>query len=270
MLESIYASKLYITSSSDMKKRIHAAINDPLNAELATQLAKDLDPQYQTPDNLVTEDKQQAIKDKDSEPDNERNTGKESVNDITPESRHSDDIKLPHTSKVPAPGVNIDVDKEDSTAPEAEQLKESTEEPAPAVEEATNISNIQKIVATSFPRDNRIDMKQTSETIKNLLNLNSSTQGVTRVFVKDGELSIVYNDDTNLNNVMNAVVEMLNSSGYTYLEFNRLARSKNSIVFELNFADTNNQLKPASELPKYSETTLEEQTNVTTEESVVK
>lgn len=250
----IYASKLYITSSAVMKKKIHAAINNPLNAELLMQLPEDLDEEYQTVNNLVDESKQNP----DKHDTTERSTGKESVDDkIDYEDRGE-------TSKHhPNPAVHNDTpDKEASTEEITDTSESSSSESAEAkpekpesseVEESTKIKKMQKVEATSFPRACCPDMKQTCDTIKTMLNLNAASSGVERVFIKDNELSIVYNDDINLNNVMNEVIESLNASGYNYLAFNRLARSKNSIVFEINFADTANVVKPVSTILTDSE-----------------
>ena len=37
----------------------------------------------------------------------------------------------------------------------------------------------------------------------------------------------------NLNNVMGSVIELVSALGYANLEFNRLARSDNAIVFQI-------------------------------------
>ena len=49
-MKAIYASKLYKTSTR--KNKIHAAIQNPVNAELVSQLAKYLDEEYQSPEYL--------------------------------------------------------------------------------------------------------------------------------------------------------------------------------------------------------------------------
>ena len=53
MLQSIYASKLYKTSTR--KSRIKAAVESPVNVELVAQLAKSLDEEYKTDEYLLTE-----------------------------------------------------------------------------------------------------------------------------------------------------------------------------------------------------------------------
>ena len=69
--------------------------------------------------------------------------------------------------------------------------------------------------------------------MKGTFNSRKDCVGVSRVAVKDSELWVYYNDDINLNNVMTAVVDLVSELGMTYLEFNRLARSNNAIVFDI-------------------------------------
>ena len=80
--------------------------------------------------------------------------------------------------------------------------------------------------------------------IKGLLNAKADTAGVVRVNVKNDEVWVYYNDDTNLNNVMTPALESLNAASYAYLIFNRLARTDNAIVFTLSINDTDAVVKP--------------------------
>jgi hypothetical protein len=66
--------------------------------------------------------------------------------------------------------------------------------------------------------------------VKTTLNNNAETKGVSRASIKDDELWVYYEDSINLNKVMANAIEILNSLDYG-LEFNRLARSDNAIVF---------------------------------------
>ena len=87
------------------------------------------------------------------------------------------------------------------------------------------------------------------ESIKGTLNSKDDTSGVSRVGVKDDkEVWVYYNDNVNLNDVMVPVIEQMNASGYNYLEFNRLARSDNAVVFVVLREDTDRRKKPQSEV----------------------
>ena len=85
------------------------------------------------------------------------------------------------------------------------------------------------------------------ETIKGTLNVKEDTNGVTRLNVADSELWIYFHDDVNLNDKMVEVINTLNAAGYTYLKFNRLARSNNAIVFDIGL-DPNAPMKSEEEL----------------------
>ena len=76
----------------------------------------------------------------------------------------------------------------------------------------------------------KLDHSVLSE-IKDNLNGVADTSGVNRIRIKDSEIWIYYEDRINLNSVMSCVLEYLNSWGYNYLEFNRLDRSDNAMVF---------------------------------------
>lgn len=87
------------------------------------------------------------------------------------------------------------------------------------------------------------------ESIKGTLDAKDNTSGVSRVGVKDDkEVWVYYNDNVNLNDVMVPVIEQMNASGYTYLEFNRLARSDNAVVFVVLRQDTDRRKKSQSEV----------------------
>ena len=58
---------------------------------------------------------------------------------------------------------------------------------------------------------------------------------------------IHYNDSINLNNVMEPVISLLSNAGYSYLQFNRLARTENAIVFMINKSSSESEIEEASE-----------------------
>ena len=112
---------------------------------------------------------------------------------------------------------------------------------------ASKTVNGKPITATSVIWTTIEDIANECETIKGTLNAREDTSGVNRLQVKDQELWIYFTDDTNLNDKMIDVIEVLNGTGYTYLAFSRLARSNNAIVFDINL-NTQEQVKPDSEL----------------------
>jgi len=102
------------------------------------------------------------------------------------------------------------------------------------------------VVANTVVTDVNItlDINQLPGQLKGHLNLREETKGVNRIQIKEKELWVYYNDDVNLNDRMTPVLELLNAATYTYLQFNRLARSDNAIVFDFDRADTNNKTIP--------------------------
>lgn len=226
-LQRIYSSKLYVTSTR--KDKIHAAIQDPINAELIQQLSDYLD-------DTAKAKLDYAVKEETAE---ETEVAQESI---------SAEPSAPTSAPArPAPGGGShsftgDVFKdfgEDEFVPEdpvGDDIGEGgvpVEEPAPAVEESTQQDG-QPITAACQIWNTFDDVISDCESIKGTLNSREDTTGVTRLQVKDSELWIYFHDDANLNDKMVNVIEVLNAVGYTYLNFNRLARSNNAIVFDIN------------------------------------
>ena len=231
-MKAIYACKMY--RSSKRKDKIRAAINNPINQELVQQLKDYLD--YEVVDDNA--DSNQISHDS-----HESNT--ENVDTAEPKFNHSINSH-PVTPNFNRPddlpeGVFVDEeDNLDSDNPDLEDTEnniDSTED-AQDLEESTNLSGEPVQASTKVDESlfSRLDE------IKGLLNSRSDTSGVNRILIKNQELWIYYNDDVNLNNLLGPVVELMNSSNYNYLEFNRLARSDNAIVFQINASSS--EMKP--------------------------
>jgi hypothetical protein len=125
-----------------------------------------------------------------------------------------------------------DVEIPDDMGGDAPAEEPATEEPEPVesvTQEGRPITSSTAIIWTTLD-----DVVSDATVIKGTLNAREDTSGVSRIEVKDSELWIYYNDDSNLNDKMVEVISVLNSTGYTYLKFNRLARSNNAIVFDVN------------------------------------
>lgn len=230
MIDVIYASKLY--KASKRKSAIVAAANDPVNTELVTQLADALSPVYKKEEYLVDKEAEaEKAKARKAREAKESVKPDASANDSTSRSEHSPS----HLSDSFRKAAKHEAEAQESIEPATEEPKE------PAEVENSTLAAGTPVTAT---RSLTIDMKQIVDQIKNLLNLQDTTTGVNRILVKDSELWIYYNDNINLNNVMASVIEALNAAGYTYLEFNRLARSDNAMVFQILFKDTDTDTKP--------------------------
>lgn len=240
MLKSIYACKMYRYSKH--KDKIHSAISNPLNAELVQQLSKYVD--FDEPENVSQTDTTAKV----NKPDESSKVKSESKPlSFTP---HSPVVSKPNfdesTKTTELDNLEEPENPEvDTTDDESESLETSN------VEESTATKNKQVVESGTVLYNNNcicVDkLPEVVDQIKGALNLRSDTKGVNRVLVKDSELWIYYEDSINLNNVMAAVIEFLNAANYQYLEFNRLARSDNAIVFEVSLDDTNKSVDPVGE-----------------------
>jgi len=228
--QEIYASKLF--KASKRKDIIAQGLIDPRNLGLVTQLAEDLDEEYEDLAQPVVEpEADSAAKDVDEDVEDELPASLDAGldDDFSPKDN------LVHTDALPAqPSESSSkTSTSDESAPSKDDTSDLPPKPdfTPDSNESEN-SDTQDQIAESTRIDacSRID----TAVIKGSLNNQADTAGVNRVLTKDSELWIYYNDDINLNNVMTQVIEYLNASGETYLEFNRLARSDNAMVFVIN------------------------------------
>lgn len=235
-LQRIYSSKIYVTSNR--KDRIHAAIQDPINAELVQQLSEYLDDTAKQELDLATAE----ITPTDNPEEDE-----------IPVASGADNARPGASGGGPSTSFTGDVisdfgedeqfDAEPSDVSEAEPTGDTE------VAESTKVSG-RSIKATSVIWTTIEDVINECDIIQGTLNSREDTTGVNRLQVKDNELWIYYNDDINLNDIMISVIEVLNSTGYTYLAFSRLARSNNAIVFDV-VLNNNNQVK-SSEVVRQS------------------
>ena len=230
-LQRIYSSKLYRTSSR--KDQIRAAIesDDALNVELVQQLedylSDDAKAVLHQAENEV-EQEQEATAQEGSAPAASTPSGSSAPSHSGGGAPHSsftgnimDDFGEDELADIEAPG-------EEPPAPEEPQPEEVVES---VTQEGRPITSATAIIWTTLD-----DVIDDCETIKGTLNAREDTSGVTRLEVKDNELWIYYNDDSNLNDKMIEVISVLNSTGYTYLKFNRLARSNNAVVFDITLS----------------------------------
>lgn len=196
----IYSCKLY--RSSKHKDRIKAALNDPINAELVTQLTSYLD------DPKAVKTELDRIKEKKVA----KPAVKRDVSAPSPGSRFS-------SGSPSSPDSTLSDLLDEPETEETEELDESV------LESSTKIQS-------SHDACGEIG----TDSLLGSLNMDADTQGVVRVIVRpdsecNTEVWIHYNDKVNLNNIMEKVISKVHDLGYP-LEFNRLARSDNAVVFQ--------------------------------------
>lgn len=210
-MKIIYSSKLYKASSR--KDKIRANINNPINVELVQQIADYVDAnEPKQLDTKVNEPSESVVKRSDHPA---PNRGADKINhssesDVSP----SDDIE-------PMPGLIAD----DKTISDEPQPAQPEDEPAEEINESEKLTDdtVQGVEGIC----SSIDINQ----IKDELNDSPLTEGVIRVANKAREIWVYFNDNTNLNDIMVNVIDSIFSRYGAQLEFNRLARSENAMVF---------------------------------------
>lgn len=213
-MKQLYACKMY--KSSTRKSKIQAALSNPVNQPLVTQLRSYLDDEYRKEEIL--------------EPDIEMKKGKGSpVKDEHIYESSKDDKKvIDDNTKFSNPNG----DKEDINVEDSDTDNHSSEDD-------NNVNSSKKCAIRSS-----IDL----DSLKGTMNAVSDTCGVQRVKIDEDkkELWVYYNDDINLNDIMTPLIELLESSSYNYLIFNRLARSGNAVVFEISSTKVDTLESPKS------------------------
>lgn len=230
-MDAIFSCKLYRTSNR--KDKINSALNNPLNVELVQQLRdyldvpeedstdydRDLDldvaDELETDDGLENDDRSKSSSNESSR-----------LDEVTPRGFHS---PKSHSEDFDSNDVTDDKLENDADA-DNKDLEDSNEESEDADTDDSSANSSSVINASECCYSKLVD----TESVKGTLNARDDTQGVSRIFVRDNELWIYYQDKINLNSVMEPVISVLNSTGFTNLEFNRLARAENAIVFEIH------------------------------------
>ena len=213
MLEAIYSSKMY--RSSRHKDKIKSAIDNPINSELVKQLSSYLD----VPEK---EDKKEVEVNQDV-----KDTRPEEAKD-RPEHEASNNLSSPR----PAERVNDKHSEETEEAKETVEDGETSEETKETVEDdKSDVGESVQISGQRIQACETVDIVKDISIVKDALNTREDTQGVIRTNVDNNELWIYFDDKKNLNDIMTNVIDYFIAAGYSYLEFNRLARSDNAMVF---------------------------------------
>lgn len=205
----------FVYSGSSRKLAILAAANNPINTELVTQLVGYLDEEYLKPKEEAApikpaESRAKHAADKPdsksaaSQPKSSRSSFSIRDDSRSLASMFGDDVDEPESELEPEPESEPTIDDKTSTEPV---------EPESEVESSTQIPDTFESISASAAA---------------ALNAFDATAGVRSTKVQGNELWIYYKDDVNLNSVMESVIDSMPNS---IVEFNRLARSHNAIVF---------------------------------------
>jgi len=244
-MKSIYASKLFIASKR--KEQIKAALLAGANSGLVQQLAEDLDEEYQTPENLGVDNSDSAdseseesnefddfIVDEDIDPEKDLVTMDDFNKQAGKPSKKSSS-RPSSTPKSPTPSSDKPAaDKPDNKDLMPESPANDMSDKPESAEASTHVEAAQSVKAATIADLN---------ILKGTLNSRAETAGVIRIAEKENEIWIYYNDDINLNDVMVDVIECITALDTQPLEFNRLARSDNAVVFVIDTKSTPEQLE---------------------------
>lgn len=249
-MNAIFACKLY--KSSTRKQKIQAALKNPVNAELVKQLSECLDDEYKP----LTKLNDGVIKNvSDTNLASESNSNGSSTSSHPRSSSGLGGLSSALSGLDDNPSISEkygdDLDAEGNEAFDDTQIDnndaDSTITDDVSSSTAVKGTSIQADTTLTKPLvENQVSLSGLAGELKGTLNARNTTAGVNRVSVKSNEIWIHYNDDINLNNVMTAVIDTLNSANYHILIFNRLARTDNAIVFTVNGNDTANAMDPMS------------------------
>lgn len=208
----------FVYSGSSRKAAILAAATNPINTELVTQLVRYLDEEYLKPkEEFVRDDSENGSTEASGEsatqlnlspPSNEPSfSGSDHFESLA--SMFGDDVELPEESAEPEEESEPEVASAEPEVASAEPEEESEPEVASSTNATASLEDISAAIAST-------------------LNAVDTTSGVRSAKVLGTELWIYYKDNINLNSVMESVIDAVASHE---LEFNRLARSHNAIVF---------------------------------------
>lgn len=214
-MKSIYCSKLY--KASPRKDKIKAAITNPINSELVTQLREYLDDEYK-----IKEDQAEEVAVVSPEVTEEiREAAEPSTRIVGPSGNAVNMHETEINERVKGPEDHL------------EDLLELDTESAPDLEDNLDPEVDAKIGNEDEEIESATSINSSIKDVKDLLNKCVDTQGVSRTSIRNNELWIYYQDSVNLNSIMSPVIECIESSELSNLQFSRLARSDNAIVFDL-------------------------------------
>ena len=233
-MKRIFACKLYKSLPISRRDHVKAAISNPINSELVSQLKEYLDDDYQE---IIDNE----IRRREQEKELEDNKDRDGAEVDTPE--YEKDSNSPRsTSSLPHKPSGGGLADKFSSLFEDEEDGESSEVDEPSdfdsldsdvsvddsIEESTDIVGVEDVDS-----EESISIDDMCSQLVEKLNSDTSTAGIVRSSCRGDEIWLYYSDSINLNVVMSSVIESAVAM-FPSLEFNRLARTDNAIVFQHN------------------------------------
>lgn len=240
----ITSSKLFRASTEAQKNKILAAVADPINKPLVQQLESYVKVSDITHDGSSGELSSGKV-----------DSANNDATDASPVSSDADNAD-PSAQKNAQPSeplhfaLNDDSksDDESSDSTQAEGETESADsidktDESDSIHQAASIDNKQLIESATTLADTYITIDKVSTAINELpgaLNLQDDTKGVAYAALRTNanganEVWVYYNQDVDVTKMINPVVTYLFAAGYYYLEFNRVSRPDNALVFIVNW-----------------------------------
>lgn len=214
LLKYIYGCKMF--RSSSRKNHIKANIANPINVELVQQIQDLTDDSEDTVEKVnpsENKSERKILKGPSSSP----SGGSYSTSLSHGSEPSEDDIFIPDETD--------NNNNKDENFDDSDSLDTSDE----SVDEDTSDENVESSEAITAVVEDELDINQ----LKSILNESSSlTYGVSRISERNNEVWVYYNDDVNLNPMLSDIIYTVESSKFKNLEFNRIARSDNAVVFE--------------------------------------
>lgn len=214
LLKYIYGCKMF--RSSSRKNHIKANIANPINVELVQQIQDLTDDSEDTVEKVnpsENKSERKILKGPSSSP----SGGSYSTSLSHGSEPSEDDIFIPDETD--------NNNNKDENFDDSDSLDTSDE----SVDEDTSDENVESSEAITAVVEDELDINQ----LKSILNESSSlTYGVSRISERKNEVWVYYNDDINLNPMLSDIIYAVESSKFKNLEFNRIARSDNAVVFE--------------------------------------
>lgn len=226
--------------SSKNKSKILSTISNPINKELVKQLES-----YVKVSDLTDEDNSEGSNLDDS---TESNSSYPEVNTNDTSSEDTHKSEQTHTSN-PASFVPNDsydtseTDDSEETSSEGSGEDNNTEDDSSDEFDSNDVNESTSTNKTEIKSSTYVTADIVAKAVNELpgaLNLSDDTKGVDYAAFKTNannanEVWIYYDSEVDVSKILSNVVTYLLSSGYYYLQFNRVSRDDNALVFVVNW-----------------------------------
>lgn len=234
----IMSSELF--KSSKNKSKILSTISNPINKELVKQLES-----YVKVSDLTEDDNSEDSKLDDSA---ESNSSYQETNTNNTSSEDTQKSEQTHTSN-PASFVPNDyydtseTDDREETSSEGSDEDNNTEDESSDDSDSNDVNESTSTNKTEIKSSTYVTADIVAKAVNELpgaLNLSDDTKGVDYAAFKTNannanEVWIYYDSEVDVSKILSNVVTYLLSSGYYYLQFNRVSRDDNALVFVVNW-----------------------------------